>query len=154
MKNQRPISSCVEFLRSAVLSTCLVALFFGGSLLQGQGFTAEVLGTVTDSTGGLVAGAVVTAANLATGVHSTAVTDSKGTYTVVQLPPGDYKVTAEAPGFKRSVQANITVQVDATERIDIKLELGEVTQQVTVTGAAPLLESQKTDVATTISLAP
>src|ERR1700690_1244186 len=103
MQNQRPISSYLEFLKSATLSTCLVALLFGGSLLQGQGFTAEVLGTVTDSTGALVAGAIITAANIATGVHSTAVTDSKGTYTVVQLPPGDYQVTAEAPGFKRGV---------------------------------------------------
>ena len=142
MQNKRPISSRLEFLRSAVLSTCLVALLCGGTLLRGQGFTAEVLGTVTDSTGGLIAGAVVTASNIATGVHSTAITDSKGTYTVVRLPPGDYQVTAEAPGFKRGVLESVTLQVDQRQLADFKLEVGQVNDSVSVTAEAPDVQTE------------
>src|SRR5271155_2607761 len=124
MRNQRLVFSCPRYLRSALFSTCLFALIFGGPLLRGQGFTAEVLGTVTDSTGGLIVGAVVTASNLATGVRSAAATDSKGNYTVVQLQPGNYTVTVEAPGFKRGVLESVTLQVDQRQLADFKLEVG------------------------------
>ncbi len=141
MQDQRPIFSSLKSLGSAVFSLCLL-LFFGGALLRGQGFTAEVLGTVTDSTGGLVSGAIVTATNLATGLHSAAITDSKGNYTVIQLPPGNYKVTAEAPGFKRGVLESVTLQVDQRQPADFKLEVGQVTESMNVTSEGPDVQTE------------
>lgn len=142
MKNLRPTSSYLEFPRSAALSTCLFALLFGGALLWGQGFTAEVLGTVTDTSGALIPGAVVTATNVATGVHAASVTDSKGNYTVVQLPPGVYQVTAEATGFKRGVLESVTLQVDQRQLADFKLEVGQVNESVNVTAEAPDVQTE------------
>jgi hypothetical protein len=141
MQDTRPISSRPKFLERAVLSMCLL-LFFGGALLRGQGFTAEVLGTVTDSTGGLISGAVVTATNLATGVHLATITDSKGNYTVVHLPPGDYKITAEAPGFKRGVLESVTLQVDQRQPADFKLEVGQVSESMNVTSQGPDVQTE------------
>jgi hypothetical protein len=141
MQDTRPISSRPKFLERAVLSMCLL-FFFGGALLRGQGFTAEVLGTVTDSTGGLISGAVVTATNLATGVHLATITDSKGNYTVVHLPPGDYKITAEAPGFKRGVLESVTLQVDQRQPADFKLEVGQVSESMNVTSQGPDVQTE------------
>src|SRR5262245_14394087 len=75
-----------------------------------QGFTAAVLGTVTDSSGAVVAKAIVTAINKNTDAHTSVVTDTNGNYTVPQLQPGDYQVSVEAPGFKRGLIESLTLQ--------------------------------------------
>lgn len=125
---------------------CLVA-----ENAHAQAVSGSITGFVTDQSGATIPNANISVTNTNTGVVTKLSTDAAGLYNATRIPPGTYSVAVEAPGFKRAVQENITVQVDATQRIDIKLELGEITQQVTVTATAPLLESQKTDVATTIS---
>ena len=70
----------------------------------GQAFTASMIGTVTDNTGAVVPKAVITITNLGTTSSVSLITDSSGDYTAPLLPPGDYRATAESPGFKKSVR--------------------------------------------------
>ncbi|PYU97749.1 MAG: hypothetical protein DMG26_20495, partial [Acidobacteria bacterium] len=86
-----------------------------------------------------------------TGIVTKGVADSVGLYNITHLDPGEYTVVVEAPGFKRFIQAHVTLQVDSTVRIDPRLELGAVSQEVSVTAAPPLLKSEKTDVARNIN---
>jgi len=98
-------------------------------------------GTVKDSSGGLVANAQITAKNVSTGVTRAAVTDSTGRYTFVSLPVGDYEVRAEAAGFRTTVRSGITLLIGRTAIVDIDLTVGQVTETIAVTAAAPLIES-------------
>ena len=98
----------------------------------GQAFTASMIGTVTDNTGAVVPKAVITITNLGTTASVSLITDSSGDYTVPLLPPGDYRAAAESPGFKRSVREPVTLYVDQRQRVDFALELGAVTENVTV----------------------
>jgi hypothetical protein len=119
----------------------------------GQAFTASVLGTVTDNTGAAVPQAIVTITNLSTGTTVSLVTDTSGDYTASLLPPGDYRVKAEAPGFKRSVREPATLYVDQRQRLDFALELGEVTQDVNVTAEASQIQSDTATVGTAVTQA-
>jgi hypothetical protein len=119
----------------------LVLLAFAG-LTWGQGFTASVLGTVTDNTGAVVPAAIVTATNLGTSTKATTTTDANGSYTLIQLQPGDYQVVVEAPGFKRAVQDKVTLQVDQRQPLDVRLELGQVTDSVSVSAEAVGIQAE------------
>ena len=143
------VRSCFNL--SVIIIASLGFLVFAAEKAYPQAVSGSITGFVTDQSGAIIPHATITVTNTNTGVVTTLSTDAAGLYNATRIPPGTYTVAVEAPGFKRSVQENITVQVDSTVRIDVKLELGEVTQEVTVSGAAPILESQKTDVATTIS---
>jgi hypothetical protein len=116
-------------------------LVFAG-LSWGQGFTASVLGTVTDTTGAVVPTAIVTATNLATAAKAAVSTDAAGSYTLLQLRPGDYQVAVEAPGFKRAVQSKVTLQVDQRQLLDFKLELGQVSDSVSVSAEAAGIQAE------------
>ena len=109
---------------------------------------------MTDPTETLVlAGASVKAVAVTTGIETKAVSDSVGLYNITHLTPGEYTVQAEAQGFKRFIQEHIVLEVDSTVRVDPKLEMGAMTQEITVTAAPALLKSEKTDVATDIQRA-
>ena len=113
----------------------------------GQGTARGTLvGTVTDPSGALAAGVVVTVTNLDTGIKQESTTSDAGVYTVPNLPVGNYSVTAEQKGFKRALVTNIRLEVGATYRADIKLEVGEVATQVTVEALAPLLHTDDAEV--------
>ena len=142
MRNRRSTFNCLKFLGNAVLAVLPVAVFLAGVMLWGQGFTAEVLGTVKDNSGGLIPMAVVSATNLGNSVKAAVVSDSKGDFTLPQLVPGDYQITVEAPGFKRYVIERMTLQVDQRQPLDIKLELGQVSETVNVTSEAPPLQTE------------
>src|SRR3989475_543446 len=81
-----------------------------------------------------------------TGIETTRNTDSTGLYLITNLLPGTYSIAVEAKGFKRFVQENIVLRVDSKINIDAQLELGEVTQEVTVNAAPPMLQTEKADV--------
>jgi hypothetical protein len=117
----------------------------------GQAITGTIIGTVRDASGGLVVGAKVTVANQNTGISSQRITDSQGNYTAPQLPPGTYKITVEYPGFRMAVSPDNTVQVNQTARVDFEVQPGQVTEQVEVTAAAPLVESTTSEVGHVIS---
>ena len=111
---------------------------------------SEITGTVTDPTGAVIAGASVTILNTATNQVRTATTNETGNYSVPFLVPGIYNVTAETAGFKVSARNRVDLQVGQVARIDFRLEIGQVTEQVEVTGGAPLLATETTALGTVI----
>src|SRR6185437_11256282 len=107
-------------LMRAELSKLLwLGTFLGfGLILSGQGFTASVLGTVTDTTAAVIPHAKVTVTSLGTGVENVIQTDTNGNYTVPLLPPGTYRVAGDMKGFVRSVRETVNLQVDQRQRLD------------------------------------
>ncbi len=111
---------------------------------------AEITGVVTDSTGGIVANAIVTVVDTQTGATRNARTNSVGAYTFPALQPGFYSVKVEMRGYQVEVRDQVQLQVAQTARLDFALKIGSVSQQVEVTGGAPLLNTDDTTVGTVI----
>src|SRR5213592_1149140 len=105
----------------------------------------SVLGTVRDKTGGALPGAKVTLANLDTGIIVTKTTDAEGNYDFPGVRIGRYTVSAERTGFSKAVATDLTVNVNARQRVDLDLAVGEVTESIEVSGAASILESDSSD---------
>ncbi len=103
--------------------------------------TGNIQGTVTDASGAVVANAKVTVHNVNTGTDRVVQTDSDGNYLAASLPPGTYSVTIEAPGMQKQVSNNVQLDVARTVPINAALKPGNATETVTVTEAAPLVES-------------
>jgi Carboxypeptidase regulatory-like domain/TonB dependent receptor len=110
-----------------------------------QAVNATLLGTVTDSTGAAVGNAKVTVAEQNTGISHAWQTNESGNYTVPDLPPGQYSVTAEVAGFKTEIRRNISLLVNTSTRIDLQLQPGNVTESVEVTAVTPILETDRAD---------
>ena len=108
--------------------------------------TADVVGTVTDSTGALLPGVTVTARNAATGNVETAVTDAEGNFQILRLAPGRYRVTTDLQGFK-TVDSDVTLAIGDRFRLGLKLEIGSVEEHVTVSAQTPLLQTETASVA-------
>ncbi|MFQ5737472.1 MAG: TonB-dependent receptor domain-containing protein [Acidobacteriota bacterium] len=119
------------------------------SYLGAQAVYGTIIGTVSDETGGVLPGAEVTITNVGQGTAWTLTTDSAGNFRKERLVPGsEYTVKVSLPGFKTYTQENVTVNTDAVVDLKITLPLGEITEQVTVTGATTaLMKTEKTDVA-------
>ena len=117
--------------------------------LGAQNF-GEITGTVTDATGAVVSGAAVTVTSATTNQVRRAVTNETGNYSVPFLVPGVYDLRAESSGFKVAVRKGVGIEVAAVARIDFNLEVGEVSQQVEVSGGAPLLATENTALGTVI----
>jgi len=128
---------------SAWVYVCLAVLaLLCGSRAQAQTFRGTVLGTVTDSTGAAIAGATVTVKNTGTGLTRTVTTGEDGSYSVPELPIGNYSVTVERAGFKTAVVTGIVVEVASERRADVILEPGALAQRVEVSGEElPQVES-------------
>ncbi len=120
-----------------------------GLPLFAQNF-GEITGTVTDSTGAIISGAVVTTVNSSTNQTRTAVTNETGNYSVPFLVPGPYDLRVESSGFRAATRSGIILQVGATARINFTMEVGEVTQQIEVTSGAPLLVTENTALGTVV----
>ncbi|HWQ55465.1 MAG TPA: TonB-dependent receptor [Bryobacteraceae bacterium] len=112
---------------------------------------ANILGTVTDSTDAVVPQAAVSATNLQTGLVRRTITDGSGHYVILNLPIGAYKVEVEHPGFRRAALENVTLEVDQRARIDVQLQVGEVTGTVDVLAEAPLLQTADSSVGQVIT---
>lgn len=123
-----------------ILGVCALLLPLTGGLFA-QFDTATVLGTVRDTSGSAVVASVVTLESLGTGVRATTSTDEQGNYQFLTVRIGQYRVTAEAPGFKLAVAEAFTVTVNARQRVDLALEVGAVTETVTVSDAVAQLET-------------
>jgi hypothetical protein len=135
------------------LSTALIVLATVGlpATIFGQTYTATVTGTVVDPGGAAVPKVKVVAVNQATKLENTAETTDGGVYRIPFLPIGTYVVTAESAGFKKVVSGAFQLEVNQTARIDLTLELGAVTDEVTVSGTAPILQTENPTVGTVIS---
>jgi hypothetical protein len=122
-----------------MLSALLVLIVFSISAFAQQG-TSAVRGTVKDPQGNLVAGATVTLTNTGSAFSRTATTTDSGSYSFEAVPVGDYKLEAESPGFKKGIVTSIHALVAKPVSVDVQLELGNVSETVTVAaGSADLL---------------
>ncbi len=132
----------------------LAALLFGMAvplITSAQTSDAVLVGIISDASGASAAGATVSAVNTATGVSREVVTNETGAYRLGPLVPGTYTVTAKLSGFKTQVQKEVVLQTGAVVKIDVALEVGNVTESVEVTGAAPMLQTQEASVGGVIS---
>src|ERR1017187_10419819 len=111
-----------------------------------QGSTAQINGSVKDSTGLVVAGADVKATQTATGAVRTATSGSDGTFTLPDLPIGPWTLEIGKEGFSKYVQSGIILQVDSNPSIDASLKVGSVTERVQVTADAAMVETHSTGV--------
>jgi hypothetical protein len=100
-------------------------------------------GNVRDASGGAIANAAVEAKSIATGVARSTKTDPSGRYTFLSLPAGEYEVRAEAPGFRTTVKSGIVLQIERTALVDFDLTVGQVTETVSVTAEAPVIEASQ-----------
>jgi hypothetical protein len=114
-----------------------------------QTATARIEGIVTDNTGAVLPGATVTATNVGTNATRVDVSNEKGAYTLAALPVGAYKVQVDLSGFKPQV-TQATLTVNQVARMDFKMQLGGVSEEMTVTAAAPLIEKSTSEISTLI----
>jgi len=129
----------------------LLLLVLSACLLRGQATEGTILGSLTDPTGANVPNAPVRVTNTLTGVVRATTTNGAGEYTVTNLPLGEYSVSAEAPGFKKTIHPPVPITVKARVRVDLQLEVGETSQSVEVTGATPLLKTDTAEVGGVVS---
>ncbi|MGH9803187.1 MAG: carboxypeptidase regulatory-like domain-containing protein, partial [Blastocatellia bacterium] len=117
------------------------ALMLFPSFASAQGIRASVTGRVTDPSGAIVLGAKVTITNTGTNETRVVQTNDAGEYTVPQIPPGDYSLTVERQGFKKTVQ-RFTLETGQDARADVALQAGAVTEQVEITAVTPVISSE------------
>ena len=116
----------------------------------GQEVTAGIVGTVTDSSGAPVNGAVVTARDTERGTVWNTTTSNAGEYNIPRLPVGTYEVKVVAPGFETVIHPPFVLVLNQTARVDVAVRVGKATETVEVTGEAPILQTQSTEVSTLI----
>lgn len=133
-----------------LLATFAIVLIFGAVPGRCQEVTAAINGVVTDPSGGAVAGAKVIARDLDRGTAFPTTTDSGGLYNLPRLPVGNYEVRVENPGFQASVQSPVVLQLNQVAKIDFQLKVGNVNQTVEVTTAAPVLQTETTQLGTVL----
>jgi hypothetical protein len=131
------------------LGVILLVSLIPGSLAA-QAVTGTILGSVTDGTGAFLPGVTVTLTHTGTGLVRTVTTDSAGEYTAPSLPTGIYSVTAELQGFKTVTIPDQVLRVDQRVRINVHLEVGEMSETITVTGEAPLVQTSSSELGTTV----
>ena len=124
----------LRFLAMVGLSCVLIRPMYG----QVAGGTFS--GTVTDASGAVVPQARISIKNVATGISTTALTNSEGLYSAPNLLPGEYELTISATGFKTEIRSGINLTVGAQQVLNITLQVGDTAQQIQVTGAAPVVE--------------
>jgi len=135
---------------SRVLCLVLVSLGSAPPAAVAQSVSGTILGTVRDTSGAVISNAKITVTNEGTGLTRTVNADNNGEYTAPSLPPGRYTVSSEMTGFKTLALSNIDVGVDQRVRIDMKLEVGAMTESVSITAETPLLQTSSSELGTTV----
>jgi hypothetical protein len=123
----------------------ILALTFFSVSAFGQAVNGTIVGTVTDATGAVVANAKVTITEQTTNISHTANANESGNFTFADLPPGVYSVGVELTGFKKEQRKDIELLVNTTQRVDVQLQPGNITETIEVTGAPPALQTEKAD---------
>ncbi len=134
-----------------LVALCLVATVGVGSA---QEVTAAITGQVTDPSGGVVAGAHITAKDIDRGSVWNTETNSGGYYNLPRVPTGKYEIRVEAKGFQTAVRTPLQLEINQTARLDVSMKVGQVTETIEVTGATPLLQTDSTQLGTVIGTAP
>ncbi|OFW41698.1 MAG: hypothetical protein A3J28_06735 [Acidobacteria bacterium RIFCSPLOWO2_12_FULL_60_22] len=132
---------CPKAIRFGVVLASFYLGLAGPGLLLAQVTTATISGTTKDQTEAVVPGAKVTVTNKETGTVRTSVTGSTGRYRLTALPIGTYDVEVELAGFQRGVRSGVVLNVGQEMVVDFNLQVGDVAEQVTVTGDVPLIET-------------
>jgi hypothetical protein len=134
-------------MRRRLVLFCLVAvsILIVPATVSAQAVTGTLLGNITDSTGASVPGATVTATEVQTNISRSTTTNDAGYYLLASLPNGTYEVTAELTGFRKIVRKDVRVDVNTTVRVDLILEVGGLTEDVTVAAETPVLQTDRTD---------
>jgi hypothetical protein len=135
------------------MSRFLIVLCFTSLVAYAQTTLATLTGRVSDPSDAAVAAANVRATNTATGVEYRTTTTASGNFVIQQLPIGDYDLSIEAPGFRKSIRKAIPLNVAQTLNLEVRLEVGQVEQSVEVTGEIPALQTATSDLGTTVSRA-
>lgn len=117
-----------------------------------QAVTGTILGTVTDASSAVVAGAKVTITEVNTGTSRSTETNGSGNYVFPDIAGGTYSVTFEAGGFRREIRQNISVAVNTSTRVDSTLQPGSLNQEIQVTAAPPALQTDRADTSVSLSL--
>ena len=141
--------SHVRYLIAAAVMFVLVA---PGALSAQVGTQGSILGQVMDASKAVLPGAEVTVVHLDTGLTQTVITNAAGNFEILALPIGAYSVTVTMPGFKTWQLPKMEITVGERSRVSPVLELGEVTEQVSVVGSAPLLQTERSSVQTVVQL--
>src|SRR5262245_60721624 len=131
-------------MRRKIVTFSVVCLFITsfGLLATAQETTGTIGGLVRDATGAVIPAAEVVIRNSLTGVERGVVTSEGGEYAATRLPIGLYEVTVQKTGFTRAVMTGIQLNVDANVRVDIVLQVGQVTESTTVTAQVSVLETE------------
>ncbi|MEE2840357.1 MAG: carboxypeptidase-like regulatory domain-containing protein, partial [Acidobacteriota bacterium] len=124
-----------------ILGLVLVALIWATPSVYGQSRTGSIAGTVQDSTGAVLPGAEITVTNVDTGQSRGLVTGDAGEYNALALDLGTYEVRAELQGFQTAVRRGLTVGLGQEALVDLTLAVGEISEEVIVTGEAPLINT-------------
>ncbi|HMJ61208.1 MAG TPA: TonB-dependent receptor [Bryobacteraceae bacterium] len=127
----------------------IVCLF--AATLASQSITSRMVGTVTDSSGAGVAGAAIVARNVDTNERIESRSGAGGDYLLLNLKPGGYEVEVNAPGFKKYVRKGVRLQLEQESRLDVPLELGQVSEAVTVDANVTTLETTTSSIGTVVN---
>lgn len=129
----------------------VILLLAAANCAIGQAVYGNIVGTVTDPAGAAVPNAKITIRDVGKGVSYVTTTNEAGNYSQTHLIAGTYEVRVEAPGFSSYVAQNVNVEVDATTQANAQLQVGSVGETINVTGEAPLLKTQRSDVSDTVT---
>jgi len=127
-----------------------ITVLLAACALLAQSPQATISGVVSDAQGAVIVGAEVVAANMQTGVKYGAKTNESGFYVLRFLPVGDYVVSAEHTGFRRFERRGLTLTTGQSLGLDVRLEVGAITESVSVTAAASTLETRTSDVSSLV----
>ena len=137
----------------ALFCLTLVLLICGANATFAQEVTATITGTITDQSGAAIAGANITAKSVERGITYNAVSNDSGIYRISQLPVGNYELRVEKAGFQPLRIPTFTLHENQVARFDVEMKVGQVSQTIEVTGAAPVLKTEATQVDTIINAA-
>lgn len=127
--------------RARTSARCAILMWAMVALMRSQSYQGGIRGTVTDPQGAVVGGAKITLTNEGTGVTRSTMSNSDGTYVFSDVDPGTYAVSSEAPSFKKLEQKGITLGTQQFLTADLKLEVGSMTQSVTVNEDVPPVDT-------------
>ena len=137
-------------MRQKVIAVVAVFLWAYPALAAGQQETATIIGTVQDAQRAALPGATVTARNTDTGLVRAGVSDQEGRYRIAAIPPGSYEIAAELQGFGRALRKGVTLTVGGESVINFDMAVAGVTEQVTVQGDTPVIETTTSAVQSTL----
>ena len=136
--------------RSVIILSCLATSFlflgYDARIASAQVLYGSIVGTVTDPTRSVISKASVTATNTSTGLSRQVSADEAGYYSIPNLPQGTYDLSVSAAGFKPLTQRNVNVLINTVTRVDLGLEVGALSETVSVEASAALLQTTKADV--------